>query len=186
MASDSIAPGDHRAYMALAVSLAEQSPPRPTNFRVGAVIVDAAANKILATGYTLELPGNTHAEQCCLDKIAQEHNISEDRVGEVLPNETVLYTTMEPCGKRMSGHLDCVARIMRTKDHGHPGISKIYLGVKEPRIFVGLNAGRTRLWGHGIECVHVPGFEDQILKIATAGHDQFTGKHQQPPRAPTL
>jgi len=50
--------------MRFALELAEKSPPKPTNYRVGAVVVDAF-NNILATGYTLELPGNTHAEQCC-------------------------------------------------------------------------------------------------------------------------
>lgn len=56
-----IQPNDHRAYMEYALSLARKSPPRPTNYRVGAVVVDPATNEVLAGGYTLELEGNTHA-----------------------------------------------------------------------------------------------------------------------------
>lgn len=60
----SIAANDHHSYMRFALSLAEKSVLKSTNFRVGAVLVDESANQILSTGYTLEIPGNTHAEQC--------------------------------------------------------------------------------------------------------------------------
>jgi pyrimidine deaminase RibD-like protein len=52
--------------MRLALSEAHESPPKPSNFRIGAVLVDEGSNKVLAMGYTLELPGNTYTEQCCL------------------------------------------------------------------------------------------------------------------------
>ena len=165
-----IAPSDHRAYMRLALEQAVKSPPKSSNFRVGAVLLDTHSNQVLATGFTLELPGNTHAEQCCFQKYAEAHGVSEERVGEVLPEETTLYTTMEPCNLRASGNLPCVDRIIRTKIEGKSGIRKVYLGLKEPEKFVGENRGRARLEAHGIESISVPGFEDEILKIATAGH----------------
>lgn len=167
-----IAPGDHLEYMRLALSLARKSPPMPTNFCVGAVLVDGANNRFLSTGYTLELPGNTHAEQCCFAKFAAEHNVSEERVGDVLPAETVLYTTMEPCGKRSVGNLPCVERILKTKEGPNGGINTVYLGVREPETFVGENVGRAKLEENGIRCVHVPGLEDDILMVATAGHEK--------------
>lgn len=166
----SIVPGDHAGYMNLALSLAKESPPKPTNFCVGAVLLDEPNNKILSTGYTLELPGNTHAEQCCFLKVAQQHNLPEDRVGEVLPGGTALYTTMEPCNKRSVGNLPCVDRILRTKTSGNGGIRTVYSGVKEPETFVGENVGRTKLEENGVRCVYVGGFEEDILKVATAGH----------------
>src|SRR4051812_11593611 len=64
----SIHPSDHATYMRLALDQAHESPPKPSNFRVGALLVDADTGAILSRGYTLELPGNTHAEQCCLIK----------------------------------------------------------------------------------------------------------------------
>jgi pyrimidine deaminase RibD-like protein len=157
--------------MRLALSEAEKSPPKPTNFRVGALLVETSTGTILASGYTLELPGNTHAEQCCLMKLAQTHNVSEEDVGTVLPPNTVLYTTMEPCGLRLSGNLTCVERILRTKGKdGSQAIKKVYMGVKEPEKFVGESQGRKKLEECGIECVHVAGLEDDILSVATAGH----------------
>ncbi|KAI4135314.1 MAG: hypothetical protein LQ347_000767 [Umbilicaria vellea] len=167
-----IASEDHAAYMRLAISLAKKSPPRPSNFRVGAVLLDQEQNKILATGYTLELPGNTHAEQCCLQKIAAAHNVSEEAVGESLPSKTVIYTTMEPCGMRLSGNVACVERILQARKAGTGGIRTVYVGVTEPEKFVGENTGRARLEAAGVEYVHVAGFEQEILEIATAGHEK--------------
>ena len=165
-----IAPADHQAYMHLALQQAEKAPLKSTNFRVGAVLLDAASNQLLSVAFTLELAGNTHAEQCCLQKYAEAHGLPEERVGEVLPNQTVLYTTMEPCNLRASGNLPCVDRIIRTRTGGKPGIRKVYIGVAEPEKFMGENKGRAKLKEHGIESIPVPGLEDQILEIATAGH----------------
>ena len=160
--SSSIAPGDHLAYMRYALSLARKAPPKPTNFCVGAVLVDEAANEVLSTGYTMELPGNTHAEQCCLTK-AEESGL---RGPGAEAQKLVLYTTMEPCNKRASGNMPCTETILKSG-----GIKTVYLGVKEPEKFVGENIGRAKLEGAGIEYVHVPGLEAEILEIATAGHE---------------
>ncbi|KZM26048.1 uncharacterized protein EKO05_0005849 [Ascochyta rabiei] len=165
-------PNDHLQYMRLALDQAQESPPKPTNFRVGAVLVDGDTGSILERGYTLECEGNTHAEQCCLLKFAQAHGLSEERVGEALPANTVIYTTMEPCNKRSVGNTPCVDRIIRTKGQdGQPRIKRVYLGVKEPEKFVGVNKGIAKLEEHGIECIHVPGLEERILQVATAGHE---------------
>ncbi|ORY62569.1 cytidine deaminase-like protein [Pseudomassariella vexata] len=161
-----IKPGDHAAYIKLALFLAMKSPPKPTNYRVGAVLVNATTNEILSTGYTLELPGNTHAEQCCFEKLAATHAIDAKKLSEVLPDEVALYTTMEPCSVRLSGNLPCVDRIL--------GIGKkiktVYVGVQEPEKFVSNNSGRGRVERAGIEFVHVAGLEKEILEVATAGH----------------
>lgn len=123
----------------------------------------------------MELAGNTHAEQCCLANYAAVHDVSDERVAEVLPAEPgrklVMYVTMEPCGKRLSGNLPCVQRITRTRDGGRAGIHKVFFGVKEPGTFVGESEGCRMLTAAGIEWEHVPGLERQILKVATAGHE---------------
>ncbi|KAF2787098.1 cytidine deaminase-like protein [Melanomma pulvis-pyrius CBS 109.77] len=168
-----IDPSDHATYMRLALDQAQESPPKPSNYRVGALIVDGNTGAILNRGYTLELEGNTHAEQCCLSKYASAHAVLEEQVGEMLPANTVLYTTMEPCNLRLSGNLPCVDRIIRTKgEDGKPRIRKVYIGVKEPEKFVGDNQGRKKLEENGIEVVHVTGFEEDILRVATAGHEK--------------
>jgi pyrimidine deaminase RibD-like protein len=156
----------HLEYMRQALALAQKSRPRPTNYRVGALLVNAKTNTILASGYTLECEGNTHAEQCCFIKLAEAHKIPEESLGDVLPEETVLYTTVEPCFKRLSGNLPCVERILRLGK----AIKIVYVGVKEPEKFVGENTGRKQLEDAGIRVVLVESMEKEILEVATAGH----------------
>jgi pyrimidine deaminase RibD-like protein len=168
--------GDHRLYMQYALSQARHSPPGPTNFCVGAVLVDVTTNSILSTGYSLELPddlpedpGTTHAEGCCFRKLAFQYNLPEKRLSEVLPRNLVLYTTMEPCNQRLSGKRSCVDRILRLKDC----IRKVYCGVKEPEDFIDqsvLVRGRKRLGDAGVEVEFIEGLEDEILKVAKSGH----------------
>lgn len=170
-------PGDHRAYIALALSLAGKSPPKPTNFRVGAVLVHAPTNTILSTGYTLELSGNTHAEQCCLSKYATEKGVTEEDVGQVLPEGTVIYTTMEPCVKRLSGNMSCAERILATRSEGGSrGIGTVYSGVREPDTFVTDNQGKRKLEKAGVQYVLVGGMEEEILTVAKEGHQKEPGK----------
>ena len=171
--SNGPAPDGPITYMRLALDQAQESPPKPTNFRVGALLVNETTNDILARSYTLELEGNTHAEQNCFAKIAGSHGITWESIGEVLPENTVLYTTMEPCGKRLSGALPCVDRIVKLKGKdGRQAIRKVYLGVKEPEKFVSENVGRKRLEAAGIEVISVTGLEEDILRVATAGHEK--------------
>lgn len=169
----SIPAGDHKAYMEYALDQARLSPPAPTKFCVGAVLVDADKNEILSTGYSMELPGdrpgdpgNTHAEHCCFIKVADQHDIPEDQIGKVLPQNTVLYTTMEPCNRRLSGNRTCVERILQLGD----AIKVVYVGIKEPEKFIGENTGRKRLEEAGVVVELVEGMEDRITEVATAGH----------------
>ncbi|KAI1122647.1 cytidine deaminase-like protein [Nemania abortiva] len=159
--------GDHESYMRLALSLAAKSPPKPTNYRVGAVMVDATTNEVLATGYTLELPGNTHAEQCCIQKLAEKYQVTGTHLGEALPDTVALYTTVEPCSQRLSGNTPCVDRIIEVGKR----IKKVYVGVREPDTFVSGNSSRRKLEDAGIEVLLVGGLEKDILEVATAGHD---------------
>lgn len=161
-----IQPNDHHAYMQYALHLARKSPPKPTNFCVGAVLVDQSSNTILADGYTLELDGNTHAEQCCLIKLAQRHGVPEEQLKDVLPRHLALYTTVEPCSKRLSGNLPCAERILRLAGV----IDVVYVGVMEPKEFVQENTGREALEKAGVRFQHVAGLEEAILEVAKAGH----------------
>ncbi|KAL9047312.1 MAG: hypothetical protein Q9214_000071 [Letrouitia sp. 1 TL-2023] len=158
-----ISPLDHIAYMRCALSIAGKSPPQPTNFRVGALLVDEGANQILSTGYTLELPGNTHAEQCAFTKYATLHAVSEGDIGPILPSKAVLYTTMEPCHKRSAGNIPCVERILNVQSGGAQAIKTVYIGVKEPTTFVAANAGQSKLEQAGPSDL---GIENTNIKVA--------------------
>ena len=164
-----ISANDHLAYMKYALYLARKSPPKPTNYRVGAVLVNASTNTIVTTGFTLECEGNTHAEQSCFIKLSQKHSTPEDHLHAILPENTVLYTTVEPCFKRLSGNIPCVQRLLAL-GKGNKGIRTVYVGVKEPEKFVGENMGRKQLEDAGVKVIFVEGLEKEILEVATAGH----------------
>ncbi|KAK0774807.1 hypothetical protein LTR91_017803 [Friedmanniomyces endolithicus] len=170
----------HQKYMQLALDEARKSPPKPTNFCVGACLVTPSSGggdgALLVTGYTLECEGNTHAEQSCFIKLSRQYGCDVEQLGERLPTGTVLYTTMEPCNKRSVGNTPCVDRILMLKrDDGSQAVTTAYVGVSEPETFVGANAGKAKLENAGIRVEHVPGLEDEILKVATAGHTESTG-----------
>jgi pyrimidine deaminase RibD-like protein len=93
-----------------------------------------------------------------------------EELQEKLPMDTVLYTTMEPCIKRLSGNKSCVDRIVEAKR-----IRKVYVGVLEPEKFVEENNGRRVLETAGIQYAHLPGLEHEILEVATAGHEKTGG-----------
>jgi pyrimidine deaminase RibD-like protein len=178
---------DHLRHLQQALELARKSPPKSTNFRVGAIIVsnpltEGSNPQVLSTGYTLELPGNTHAEQCALSKLASQHNIAETELYSVLTNEAnaTLYTTLEPCGKRLSGSLPCVHRIISTRHNpsggpnpqgGKGGIRKVIFGAKEPGTFVRNSESCRMMDEAGIEWEYVEGLQDEILVVAKEGHD---------------
>jgi pyrimidine deaminase RibD-like protein len=179
-------------YLKQALELARRSPPRPTNFRVGAVLVSnpsagASTPTVLSTGYTLELPGNTHAEQCVITKLASQHSIKESQLHTILPQEinTTLYTTLEPCGKRLSGSLPCVHRILSTSGissggtnakGSKGGIRKVIFGAKEPGTFVKDSESCRMMDEAGLEWEYVSGLENEILQVAKEGHNPLNSQ----------
>lgn len=147
----------HRKFMELALNEAEKCGETQTQFNVGAVLV--YNGELLETGHTRELPGNTHAEQCALDKY-------KERTGKLPPRGTEIYTSMEPCTFRLSGNLPCADRIIETE------ITTCFVGVMEPDDFVDDNTSVKKLTDNSIEYIHIPGYEEKSLEIAKRGHEK--------------
>jgi len=168
--------GDHEAFMEHAIEQARKSPSAPNKFCVGAALVDADKGEVLSTGYSLEYPrdykgdpGTTHAEQCCFIKIADKHNLPEEQIGEVLPPNTVLYTTMEPCNERLSGNMTCVTRILRLNG----AIKVVYVGIREPGTFIERNDGQRRLEDASVKVEFpVEHLHDKIMEVSMMGHQK--------------
>ena len=137
----------HRKYMELALEEAKKCDGTESAFSVGALLVKDG--KVLATGYSRELPGNTHAEQCALEKYYTENNTRN------VPEGTIIYTTMEPCSERLSGNLPCVDRILETN------IKTVFVGVLEPTTFIANNIGKEKLTKAGVEYIHIPGRSEE-------------------------
>eukprot|EP00158_Paraphelidium_tribonemae_P005469 Partr_v1_DN27361_c0_g1_i1_m46783 putative Alpha subunit len=114
-------------------------------FCVGAVLVSGDGH-LLSTGYSREIAGNTHAEECCLAKI---DNLSGKNL--------TLYTTMIPCIKRLSGNKSCVSRII---EHGR--IRKIVYAQGEPANFVVNQSAGYLLQKAGLEVVQLKPMSDMV------------------------
>lgn len=111
----------HYSMMKLALIQADKSPPTDAAFCVGCLIClssdapTSSTSEVLATGFSRELPGNTHAEQCALDKLASDYQsqYGPESSTSAPTLDLDLYTTMEPCSERLSGNLPCVQRILQ-------------------------------------------------------------------------
>ncbi|KND00998.1 uncharacterized protein SPPG_04094 [Spizellomyces punctatus DAOM BR117] len=132
-------------FMEMAISQAQRSEPVPSAYCVGAVLVKD--NKVLATGYSRELPGNTHAEECCLLKLSNM----------AVAEGATIYTTMEPCGERLSGNTPCAHRLVDAK------VARVVMGVKEPPSFIAECQGSALLRDNGITVDYLAGFEEACL-----------------------
>ena len=137
-----------------------------TAYNVGAIITkldDQCQDEeiIVAKGYSRELPGNTHAEESALIKLGLSHLRDFEDAEEELKNQRLkedcadgkatgcaLYTTMEPCSKRLSGNRSCTSRILAAK------VAKVVVGVQEPDKFVACE-GTKMLQDKGIVVEYV-------------------------------
>eukprot|EP00842_Homolaphlyctis_polyrhiza_P001399 jgi/Hompol1/225/HPOL_000680-RA len=138
-----------RQLMAQAVQLAWLAPQAPGAYSVGAVLVSAAGN-VLATGFSREHPGNTHAEQVCLQKLQAATNADPDAA-----RGATIYSTMEPCGLRLSGNEPCASRLITA------GIAHVFIGVLEPTTLVAHTAGLQMLLDAGIRVTLLEGFQGE-------------------------
>ncbi|ETW03327.1 hypothetical protein, variant [Aphanomyces invadans] len=127
-------------FMRLAIAQAHLSPPTESAYCVGCVVVKD--DRVISTGFSRELPGNTHA--CALLKL------------DMQASGTELYTTMEPCSVRLSGNKPCVESCIAAN------VSRIVIGVMEPSKFVQCEGVRL-LREQGIQVDLLVGLEAECL-----------------------
>jgi pyrimidine deaminase RibD-like protein len=73
-------------------------------------------------------------------------------------SETTLYTTMEPCSKRLSGNDSCLSRILQAK------IKRVVIGIYEPKNFVQDCNGVDQLIQAGVMVQVLPELSEACLK----------------------
>jgi diaminohydroxyphosphoribosylaminopyrimidine deaminase/5-amino-6-(5-phosphoribosylamino)uracil reductase len=117
-----------RHWLSAAIDLSRLSPPSPTHYAVGAVVLDRYGT-MLATGYTAETDPAHHAEEAALAKLA-------DQRGADLAGATI-YTSMEPCTVRRSRPTPCTRLILAA------GIGRVVLALREPALFADCDGVRT-------------------------------------------
>ena len=69
----------------------------------------------------------------------------------------MIYTSLEPCGKRLSGKMTCVQRIIDAK------LSRVIYAEKEPLIFV-LGTGHKILVKHEVDVLKLDGFKEAFYR----------------------
>jgi pyrimidine deaminase RibD-like protein len=176
-----VSPSDiHLERLSLALREAEKCIPTPTAFCVGCVLAatwppDSGSAAIIATAYSRELPGNTHAEANALTKA---RNLTQSDIAALFPSLDILpsidellhqadiYTTMEPCSIRTSGLPPCAGALSDAQ------IKRCYIGVGEPDDFVTCEGAR-KLKEAGIEVIWMKGIEDECLRVARRGHSNL-------------
>ncbi|KAF9483748.1 diaminohydroxyphosphoribosylamino-pyrimidine deaminase [Pholiota conissans] len=167
--------GDHIRFLYLAIGEANKCTPIPTAFCVGCVLVVRLPDSpptILASGYSRELAGNTHAEANALCKARK---LTTDQLASLFPlnaavnlNDlmafTDVYTTLEPCSVRTSGLAPCADALIEAK------VKRCFIGAGEPDDFVQC-IGAQKLKDAGIEVVWLKGLEAECLCIARKGRE---------------
>ncbi|KAH9463312.1 hypothetical protein Pst134EA_015395 [Puccinia striiformis f. sp. tritici] len=158
----------HFDCMRKAIALARQCKPIPTAFCVGCLMTKTGTSEVISEGYSRELEGNTHAEQCAIMKILNQ--LSSPNIPTYMDID--LYTTMEPCSVRLSGNKPCTDLILELNQshHLHRRIKNVYLGVAEPDDFVNCD-GIRKLQENGITIIQVVGFKEECLRVAR-GEDE--------------
>jgi pyrimidine deaminase RibD-like protein len=175
--SSSLLPDDqqHVQYLREALLEAAKCVPTPTAFSVGCVLVARYPSStdtpvVLATGYSRELPGNTHAEANALTKA---RSLSPEELSDMFPNaaatiddvltHTDVYTTLEPCSVRTSGLAPCADALVAAK------VPRCFIGVGEPDDFVQCE-GAQKLKAADCQIIWLEGLEKECLTAARRGH----------------
>lgn len=143
------------SFLQQALDEARKCLPTETAYCVGCVIVDEDTGIIIARGYSREMMGNTHAEQNAIYKY--------ERLEQTFKN-LVLYSTMEPCSRRLSGNDPCSRAILN-----HPEIHKVVIGTREPPTFINCE-GLSQLRKAGVEVECIDDIAEECLAVAKRGH----------------
>ncbi|MBB5432069.1 diaminohydroxyphosphoribosylaminopyrimidine deaminase/5-amino-6-(5-phosphoribosylamino)uracil reductase [Nocardiopsis composta] len=140
--------GRDRAMLRRAIELSRRCPPSETAFSVGAVVCDAGG-RIIAEGYSRRDDPHDHAEEVALRALAPD----DPRLADA-----VLYTSLEPCGRRASRPRPCAELILDTP------IPRIVYAWREPVLFVD-GDGAERLTAAGRTVVELPDLADEARSV---------------------
>ncbi|WP_017596256.1 deaminase [Nocardiopsis potens] len=131
-----------------AIGLSRLCPPSETAFSVGAVVCDADG-RIIAEGYSRRDDPHDHAEEVALRALAPD----DPRLAGA-----VLYTSLEPCGRRASRPRPCAELILGTP------IPRIVYAWHEPALFAA-GGGAERLAAAGRTVVELPDLAEEARAV---------------------
>jgi pyrimidine deaminase RibD-like protein len=126
-----------RELLARAVALAGRCPPSGSAFSVGALVVGPDGT-VLAEGWSRRHHPVEHAEESALAEL-----------GGRVPAGSTVYSSLEPCGRRLSRPRTCVQLILDA------GVARVVFAWREPPVFVEVD-GAAQLRAGGVEVVEIP------------------------------
>ena len=147
--------------MAAACDEADKCSAVATAFNVGAVVV-ASGGGVVATGYSRELPGNMHAEEVAFTKLRAAAAAAGVSVADLLGAGATLYTTMEPCGVRLSGKTPCSMHALEA------GVSRVVYAITEPPVFIVCTVGLAHLADAGVTVARLPPTSASVARSLAA------------------
>lgn len=127
-------------WLAYAVELGRRCPPSATAFSVGAVLVGADGETVLAEGWSRATDPGDHAEEAALRAFSP---------GEARLAGATMYSSLEPCSARASRPRTCSELIIEA------GIGRVVFAWREPALFVDCQ-GAELLAAAGVAVVERP------------------------------
>jgi pyrimidine deaminase RibD-like protein len=149
-------------WLAEAVELSKRCTPADSAFCVGAIVV-SGSGQMIAQGYSRRSHPMDHAEEAALADAAS--------AGADLTDAT-LYTSLEPCLRRVSRPVPCAELILRS------GMRRVVFAWREPPIFQP-GGGAAWLAEHGVTVVELP----DLAPEAEAVNHEVLAEHRRPPRS---
>ena len=148
-------------WLAEAIELSKRCTPTDAAFCVGAILV-SASGQVIAQRYSRQIDPTDHAEQAALADAAAS--------GTDLSGAT-LYTSLEPCLRRLSRPTPCADLILRS------GLRRVVYAWREPPIFQP-GGGAAWLEEQGVTMIELP----DLARAAEAVNRAVLAEHRLPPR----
>ena len=136
-----------RDWLAAAVELSRLAPPSPSAYAVGAIVVVAGA--AVASGWSRDVDHAVHAEESALSRV------DGDLAG------ATLYSSLEPCSARRSGHLPCARLIVER------GIRRVVFALREPPLLAA-GDGAGILAAAGVDVVELAELAPAVRAVNAA------------------
>ena len=147
--------GEDLRWLRAAVELSRRCPPSDAAFSVGAVLV--RDHEVIATGYSRERDPHDHAEEVALARAAEGLTPGPGVAGPGVA-EATMYTSLEPCRRRLSRPRSCSELIVEA------GIRRVVLAWTEPPVFVP-GGGARWLRDHAVTVVELPELAEEARAV---------------------
>lgn len=142
---------DDATWLVAAIELSRRCVPADSAFSVGAILI-SASGQVIAQRYSRQSDPKDHAEEAALaDAVASAADL----------RGATLYTSLEPCLRRVSRPASCAELILRA------GVPRVVYAWREPPIFQP-GGGAAWLEEHGVTVIELQDLADAAEEVNRA------------------